>query len=277
MMNFRCRAILPVLATLFLACIAVNSLQAAPEQVALLFVFNYSGSTKSGSIDLPKRLSELVVELINKQSPGSFWTEEQTQKKIVAAGLGEYEQIVNFCTSDDFLRVGRKIGADKIAFLEVQGFGEIKREGQKKTYQAQACLIIGDCREGGEQSFAAEGLGETAGAALENTAKNLCNSYFSQPATANTGNMRDENMPVVVNTRSGLFHLPGCRHLPQADLRREYPSRKDAEANGHGPCLICYPRMASGNSFDRGIEDNLWPYGLRRDRVLLPPQRRPGL
>jgi len=243
-------------ALLAVLSVAVQPL-AATGSCALLGIFNYSGTARAGSVELGKRLPELVVALMNRQSPASLMSEEETQRKIAGAGLNEFTQAVNLCTDEDYRRIGRKIGVDKVAFLEIQGYSEIRREGQKKTYQVQLGLVVLDCADGSGREVDAEGLSDSASAAMENAAKNLCNSYFDLTPDANIGNKRDENLPVVVNAQSNQYHLPDCHHLPLPANRRDYPTRKAAETDGCLPCRICYPRLASGSTFDRSVEDSL--------------------
>ena len=230
---------------------------AAQGPTALLGVFNYSGTDKAGSVELDRRLSQLVVEAINKQNPGTIWSNEETLKKVTAAGLSDFVQVINLCTDEDFARIGRKIGAQKVAFLEIQGYSEIKRKGQKKNYQVLLGLTVMDSNGPDQFMLVGEGLADSSSGAMENAAKNLASNYFSQSAEANLGNKRDENLPVVVNLQSKQYHLPDCRHLPRPDVRRDYPTRKAAELDGCLPCRVCYPRLASGRLYDRRIEDSL--------------------
>ena len=230
---------------------------AAQGSTALLGVFNYSGMNKAGSIELSTRLAQLTVEAINKQNPGSIWPNEETLKKVTSAGLSDFAQVTTLCTDEDFARIGRKIGAQRIAFLEIQGYSEIKREGQKKNYQVLVGLTVMDSNSLDQFMLIGEGLADSSSGAMVNAAKNLASNYFSLSAEANLGNKRDENLPVVVNLQSKQYHLPDCRHLPRSAARRDYPTRKAAELDGCLPCRVCYPRLASGSPIDRRIEDNL--------------------
>lgn len=225
--------------------------------IALLAVRNYSGTTKAGTVDLETRVPNLVIELFNKGTSEVLWPVEQTRKKLAEEGLSEFYQVINLCTQEDYRRIGSRIGAGKVAFIEIHGYGEIKREKQKKTYQVQLGLVILDCQSGEERTVTAEGFGDSVAGSLENAAKNLVSGYLSQPAEANLGNKRDENLPVIANVESNRYHLPDCRHLPRPELRRDYPARKTAEADGFLPCPICYPRFKSGSVFDRSLEERL--------------------
>lgn len=250
----------PTLLILFCGAILFLSMagaSVAPGPTALLGVFNYSGTEKAGSVDLARRLPQFFVEAVNKQEPGTVWSNEETLKKVKSAGLSDFVQVINLCTDEDFARIGRRIGAQRVAFLEIQGYSEIKREGQRKNYQVLLGLTVMDSNGLDQVMLAGEGLGDSSSDAMENAAKNLASNYLSQSAEANLGNKRDENLPVVVNLQSRQYHLPDSRHLPRPDARRDYPTRKAAELDGCLPCRVCYPRLTSGSAFDRRIEDDL--------------------
>lgn len=254
-MTAKRRVFVAFMLVLVICLAAASGVRTAPEPTALLAVRNYSGTAKAGGYELDKRLAETLVARMNK-SGANFWNEHKPQR-LNEAGLKEFPEIINLCGDEEFRRVGLKIGADRVALLEIQGYNEIRREKQGKSYQVQLSLIVLDCRGGEDRVIEAEGIGGSATNAMDNAVQNLANAYFSQPATANVGERRDQNRPVVVNTGSGRFHLPDCRHLPAYDLRRDYPTRTAAEEDGFAPCPICYPRFMSGRAFDRSVEDEL--------------------
>lgn len=232
-------------------------LAAATGRIALLGVVNYSGATKAGTINLEKRLSDLVVNNFNKQNPDSFWSLETSLKKVAACGLGDFTEVITFCTDQDFARIGQKLGVSQVAFLEIMGYSEIKRQGQSKVYQLQACLSVLDCLGGGRRELVVECRDDSAGKVLESTARDLCLKYHEQPVDGNINDIRNDNSPVIANLTSKQYHLVNCHHLPAAGNSQNYDTRKDAEADGFLPCRICYPGYVSGSVFDRSIEDRL--------------------
>ena len=53
--------------------------------------------------------------------------------------------------------------------------------------------------------------------------------------------------PVIADPRSGMFCLPGCSGLPEADCElRAYPSAKNALEWGFRPCPVCRPLDIDG-------------------------------
>lgn len=253
-MSFRKYALIVISLTVMLLAVLPVS---ASGEIAILGIRNYSGVTRSQGFDLEQRLPQLTIDGLNKQGPDSFLSASVTAKRLEEAGLTEFKEVINLCSDEDLARIGKKINAAKVGFIQFLGYSEIKRENQQKSYQIQIGLSLIDCSTGERSDWVAEGLGELLSKSMANAVANLVAQYSGGPPVANAGDLRDMNQPVVANLISRKYHLSTCRHLPTAQNRSDFATRKEAEVEGFQACPICYPPFMTGTSYDSSLETEL--------------------
>jgi len=76
-----------------------------------------------------------------------------------------------------------------------------------------------------------------------------------------------EPVPVVANSESRMYHLPGARHLSQRIEAKTLPDRSLAEKEGLRPCPICFPetnRLVGQDELERRLAQSA--AGMIEDR-----------
>jgi len=76
-----------------------------------------------------------------------------------------------------------------------------------------------------------------------------------------------EPVPVVANSESRMYHLPGARHLSPRIETRNLPDRSLAEQEGLRPCPICFPetnRLVGQDELERRLAQSA--AGMIEDR-----------
>lgn len=262
-MRINIKRVLPagLLMVIFIAALfGVGSVVGADDTgIALITMNNLSGVEFVGGNKLTTSIGNLVSDYFKKDKTLTYYNPEKTREMMTKADLSLYYESSNLCTNEDMAKIGQKIGVSNLAVLEINGYTEIKKENSSKSYQLLLGLKVFNCNDGTVAEYQAEGLGDgERSKALLNAVTQLFNNYLNPQADdPNDGTLRANNIAVIGNKASKLYHLTETNHQPKVENQETFNTRTNAEQSQYRPCPICFPSYKSFSNGDRNIEENL--------------------
>ncbi|NLY74811.1 MAG: M48 family metalloprotease [Firmicutes bacterium] len=233
------------------------------QTIGLLKVNNYSGVATVAGNKLENLVLDEFIKNIQKQESVQFIDHEKIKELMSANELESYYEAANLCAAKDLSAIGSKLGLTQLMILDINGYSEIKREKNKKSYQLLLGLYVINCIDQTEMNYSGEGFSDGARKeAFANSVSQLVNNYLSLGGEdPSLGSVRSYSVQVIGNKTSKMYHLLNTSHSPAEGNCEYFNSRTEAEEQQYSPCPICFPTYKSFSYSDRALEERLGSEG----------------
>ncbi|HOJ76784.1 MAG TPA: Ada metal-binding domain-containing protein [Bacillota bacterium] len=245
---------------LFFVCLIIfiipQTYANSTAHLAILDTVNLSGIESVGNKKIAPVIDKLFSETLKKATPETIYNTETTRNLLKKEGLDLYYVARNLCTNEDLVKIGRKIGVNYLAILEIHGYSEISREKFKKNYQLLLGLKVINCSDGSESYYFGEGNHDKKrNEAYVDAVNQLVAAYLQNDTGVDIN--RNDLIQVVGNRLSKVYHRSDSSHLPKEEAQERFNLRTEAEANEYRACVACFPPYQHFYSRDRVLEEEL--------------------
>jgi hypothetical protein len=245
-----------------LLILAVQSVWASPrERIGILQVANISGVRQG---DLERRAEQALIKLLG-ETGANVVSSKKVSAHLKKLKLQEVQDYLPLLSDGEIAKLCQRIGVDRLVTLQIMGYNEFVRN-KVRTFEIKLSLDVYASQQDRSQVYPGAASGEKSLDWVVNAAvrQSLDKLYGrSRLAEVDTSSVRADDAPVVVNQTSGQYHLTSAHHLPKADRRQDYPTRRQAERDGYSPCMICFPGFDSYHDADLRLERELGAWSAR--------------
>jgi len=231
---------------LLLSLYPLSTTKSEEEKSKVLFfaLENICGQGGEGlKEDIYKALSEALkgsdkFTLIEKREWEKFLKEKKLEKLV------ELSTLLDTSTLTD---LGKLLDADKVIRGQITIYDEKFEKREAKLWLEVVFQVIDLDQAGRERDITTSSKVEIKG---KKKGKEVKKGALLEVGESLIGQLAEEEIEQEVsleecigNTKSRLFHLPDCHHLPPPEQSIRFNSLEEAYRTGYRPCPICFPSL----------------------------------